>query len=56
MHVLHVPQAQGNIHLATELLNLSVHRNATHQRQVAVGFLTAFLHVEQYLKLKYNYS
>ena len=44
--VLHVPQAQGNIHLATELLNLSVHRNATHQRQVAVGFLTAFLHVE----------
>ena len=44
--VLHVPQPQGNVHLATELFNLSVHRKAAHQRQVAVGLLAAFLHVK----------
>lgn len=44
--VLHVPQPQGNIHLATELFNLSVHRKAAHQWQVAVGLLTAFLYIE----------
>ena len=33
-------------HFATELLNLSVHRKAAHQWQVAVGLCTAFLHVE----------
>lgn len=44
--VLHIPQPQRNIHLAAELFNLSVHRKAAHQRQVAVGFLTAFLNVE----------
>ena len=44
--VLHVPQPQGNVHLATELFNLAVHRDTAHQRQVAVGFGTAFLHVE----------
>ena len=30
--VFHIPQSQGNIHLATELFNLSVHRKAVHQR------------------------
>ena len=44
--VLHVPQPQGNVHLATELFNLSVHRKAAHLRQVAVGFFAAFLHVK----------
>ena len=44
--VLHIPQPQRNIHLAAELFNLSVHRKEAHERQVAVGFLTAFLHVE----------
>ena len=44
--VLHVPQPQGNVHLATKLFNLSVHRKAAHQRQVAVGLLAAFLHVK----------
>ena len=42
----HVPQPQGNVHLATELFNLSVHRKAAHLRQVAVGFFAAFLHVK----------
>ena len=40
------PQPQGNIHLATELFNLSVHRKEAHQWQVAVGLLTAFLYIE----------
>ena len=44
--VLHVPQAWGNVHLATELFNLAVHRDTAHQRQVAVGLLAAFLHVK----------
>lgn len=44
--VFHVPQPQGNVHLATELFNLSVHREAAHQRQVAVRLLAAFLHVK----------
>ena len=44
--VLHVPQPQGNVHLATKLFNLSVHRKAAHQRQVAVRLLAAFLHVK----------
>ena len=42
----HVPQPQGNVHLVTELFNLSVHRTAAHLRQVAVGFFAAFLHVK----------
>jgi len=41
--VFHVPQPQRNVHLATELFNLSVHRKAAHQRQVAVRLLAAFL-------------
>ena len=44
--VLHVPQAWGNVHLATELFNLAVHRDTAHQRQVAVRLLAAFLHVK----------
>ena len=44
--VLHVPQVWGNIHLAAELLNLSVHHKAAHQWQIAVGLCTAFLHIE----------
>ena len=44
--VLYVPQVWGNVHLAAELLNLSVHRKAAHQWQVAVGLCTTFLHVE----------
>ena len=44
--VLHVPQVWGNIHLAAELLNLSVHHKAAHQCQIAVGLCTAFLHIE----------
>ena len=44
--VLHVPQPWGNVHLATELFNLAVHRDTAHQRQVAVGLLAAFLHVK----------
>ena len=28
--VLHVPQAWGNVHLATELFNLAVHRDTAH--------------------------
>ena len=44
--VLHVPQSWGNVHLATELFNLAVHRDTAHQRQVAVRLLTAFLHVK----------
>ena len=43
---LYVPQPQGNIHLATEPFNLSVHRKAAHQRQVAIPILAAFLHVK----------
>ena len=42
--VLHVPQPWGNVHLATELFNLAVHRDTAHQRQVAVRLLAAFLH------------
>ena len=42
----HVPQPQGNVHLATKLFNLSVHRKVAHLRQVAVGFFAAFLHVK----------
>ena len=48
--VLHVPQSWGNVHLATELFNLAVHRDTAHQRQVAVWFGTAFLHVKQYFE------
>ena len=44
--VLHFPQALGNVHLATELFNLAVHRDTAHQRQVAVRLLAAFLHVK----------
>lgn len=44
--VLHFPQAWGNVHLATELFNLAIHRDTAHQRQVAVGLLAAFLHVK----------
>lgn len=44
--VLHVPQVGRNVHLAAELFNLSVHRKAAHQWQVAVGLCTAFLHIE----------
>ena len=44
--VFHVPQPQGNVHLVTELFNLSVHREAAHQRQVAVRLFAAFLHVK----------
>jgi len=44
--VLHVPQSWGNVHLATELFNLAVHRDTAHQRQVAVGLLAAFFHVK----------
>lgn len=44
--VLHIPQVWGNVHLAAELFNLSAHRKAAHQWQVAVGLYTAFLHVE----------
>ena len=44
--VFHVLQPQGNVHLATELFNLSVHRKAAHQRQVAVRLLAAVLHVK----------
>ena len=44
--VLHIPQAWGNVHLATELFNLAVHRDTAHQRQVAVRLLAAFLHVK----------
>ena len=44
--VLHVPQAWGNVHLATELFNLAVHRDTAHQRQVTVRLLAAFLHVK----------
>ena len=33
-------------HLAAELFNLSIHRKAAHQWQVAVGLCTAFFHVE----------
>ena len=44
--VLHVPQSWGNVHLATELFNLAVHRDTAHQRQVAVRLLAAFLHVK----------
>ena len=36
----------GNVHLATELFNLAVHRDTAHQRQVAVRLLAAFLHVK----------
>ena len=43
--VLHVPQSWGNVHLATELFNLAVHRDTAHQRQVAVRLLAAFLHL-----------
>lgn len=48
--VLHNLQAWGYVHLAAELLNLSVHRKAAHQGQVAVGLCAAFLHVKQYLE------
>lgn len=44
--VFHVPQAWGNVQLAAELFNLAVHGKTAHQGQVAVGFGTAFLHVE----------
>ena len=44
--VLHFPQAWGNVHLATELFNLAIHRDTAHQRQVAVRLLAAFLHVK----------
>jgi hypothetical protein len=44
--VLHVPQPQGNIHLAAELLDFSVNGKTAHQRQVVVGLFAAFLHVE----------
>ena len=44
--VLHFPQAWGNVHLATELFNLAIHRDTAHQRQIAVGLLAAFLHVK----------
>ncbi len=44
--VFHVPQAWGNVQLAAELFNLSVHGKTAHQWQIAVGFGTAFLHVE----------
>ena len=44
--VLHVPQPWENVHLATELFNLAVHRDTAHQRQVAVRLLAAFLHVK----------
>ena len=43
---IHVPQPWGNVHLATELFNLAVHRDTAHQRQIAVGLLAAFLHVK----------
>ena len=48
--VFHVPQAWGNVQLAAELFNLAVHRDTAHQRQVAVGLGTAFLHVKQYFE------
>lgn len=44
--VLHFPQAWRNVHLATELFNLAIHRDTAHQRQVAVRLLAAFLHVK----------
>ena len=44
--VLHFPQAWGNVHLATELFNLAIHRDTAHQRQVAVRLLAAVLHVK----------
>ena len=49
--VLHVPQAWGNVHLATELFNLAVHRDTAHQWQVAVRLLAAFLHVNKTLNV-----
>ena len=44
--ILHILQTGRNVHLATELFNLAVHRDAAHQRQVAVRLLAAFLHVK----------
>ena len=44
--VLHIPQAERNVHFAAELFSLAVHRDAAHQRQVSVGFLAALLHVK----------
>ena len=48
--VLHVPQPQWNVHLATELFDFTVHRDTAHQRQVAVRLFAAFLHIEQYFE------
>ena len=44
--VLHFPQAWGNVHLATGLFNLAIHRDTADQRQDAVRLLAAFLHVK----------
>ena len=53
--VFHVPRSKRDVFLVTELLNLSVRREAVHRRQVAAGLFTAFLHVKQdFTRRSYN--